>query len=69
MLPEYRGKGFGERTIREAEEWLKESGYNISVVESRDVAVGFYEKLGYKVTDRNVIHGETFDCIRMEKRL
>lgn len=69
VLPEYRGKGFGERTIREAEEWLKESGYNISVVESRDVAVGFYEKLGYKVTDRNVIHGETFDCIRMEKRL
>ena len=43
--------------------------YAEDLVESRDVAVGFYEKLGYKVTDRNVIHGETYDCIRMEKRL
>ena len=40
-----------------------------AVVESRDVAVEFYEKLGYTVTDRTIIHGDTFDCIHMEKSL
>jgi len=67
VLPEYRGKELGKRVIEEAEYWLRELGYARSVVESRDVAVGFYERLGYTVTDRTVIHGDTFDCIRMEK--
>ncbi|MBR1724574.1 MAG: GNAT family N-acetyltransferase [Ruminococcus sp.] len=67
VLPEYRGKGLGKRVIEEAEAWLRELGITRAVVESRDVAVGFYEKLGYAVTDKIIIHGETFDCIRMEK--
>ena len=69
VLPEYRGKGLGTRVIEEAEKWLRELGFAKAVVESRDVAVGFYEKLGYSVTDESVIHGETFDCIRMEKSI
>ncbi|MBR5372154.1 MAG: GNAT family N-acetyltransferase [Oscillospiraceae bacterium] len=68
VLPEYRGKGLGSRVIAEAEAWLAEMGYTVTVVESRVTAVGFYEKLGYAVTDETVIHGETFDCIRMEKQ-
>ncbi|MBR4622354.1 MAG: GNAT family N-acetyltransferase [Ruminococcus sp.] len=69
VLPEYRGTGLGRRTVLEAEAWLKELGYKTAVVESRDVAIGFYNKLGYSVTDKAVIHGDTFDCIRMEKKL
>lgn len=69
VLPEYRGNGLGQRTIEDAEQWLRELGYTTAVVESRDVAVGFYEKLGYTVTDSSIIHGDTFDCIRMEKEL
>ena len=69
VLPEYRGKGLGKVVVEEAESWLRDLGYTTAVVESRDVAVGFYEKLGYAVTDRRVIHGDTFDCIRMEKAL
>lgn len=69
VLPEYRGKELGRRVIDEAEKWLVELGYTHAVVESRDVAVRFYEKLGYNVTCSKVIHGETFDCIRMEKQL
>lgn len=69
VLPEYRGKGLGARVIEEAEKWLRELRYIKAVVESRDVAVGFYEKLGYAVTDTAIIHGDTFDCIRMEKIL
>ena len=55
--------------MREAEQWLTELGYAVAVVESRDVATGFYESLGYAVTDPSIIHGVTFDCVRMEKRL
>ncbi len=69
VLPEYRRKGLGSRVIAEAEQWLRELGFSTAVVESRDVAVGFYKKLGYAVTDAHIIHGDTFDCIRMEKPL
>jgi len=69
VLPEYRGKGLGRQTVEEAENWLRDLGFRRAAVESRDVAVGFYNKLGYAVTDPTVIHGDTFDCIRMEKTL
>ena len=69
VLPEYRGKGLGRQVIGEAEKWLRDLGCTRAVVESRDVAVDFYKKLGYAVVDLQVIHGDTFDCIRMEKPL
>lgn len=69
VLPEYRGNGLGRRVMREAEDWLRELGCTRAVVESRDVAVDFYRRLGYEVADPVVLHGDTFDCIRMEKAL
>ena len=69
VLPEYRGVGLGRRVMREAEEWLSELGFTRAVVESRDVAVEFYRRLGYAVTDPALIRGDTFDCVRMEKTL
>lgn len=69
VLPEYRGNGLGSFAVKEAEKWLKELGFTNAVIESREVAVGFYKKLGYAVTDEIIIHGDTFDCIRMEKTL
>ncbi|MBP3871614.1 MAG: GNAT family N-acetyltransferase [Faecalicoccus sp.] len=69
VLPEYRGKRLGQRVINEMEAWLSELGYRKAVIESRDVAVDFYKKLGYVITDPTIIHGDTFDCIRMEKAL
>ena len=69
VLPEYRGRGLGKRVMQEAESWLSDLGYTLAVLESRDVAVGFYRGIGYAVTDSSIIHGDTFDCIRMEKRL
>ena len=69
VLPEYRGKGLGRRVISEAENWLTELGFSHAVINSRDVAVGFYKRLGYTVTDPEIIRGDTFDCIKMEKDL
>lgn len=69
VLPEYRGTGLGKQAINEMEKWLYELDYKKAVIESRDVAVEFYKKLGYVITDPEIIHGDTFDCIRMEKEL
>ena len=68
VLPEYRHQGLGTLVVSECERWAAELGYGRTVLESRDNKVGFYEKLGYK-TVGNVIDGDTFRCIRMEKNL
>lgn len=69
VLPEYRGKHLGDMVMKEAEEWIKELGYSLIVLESREEVVGFYEKLGYVADYDRRIHGVTFDCVHMEKRI
>ena len=69
VLPEYRGKHLGSRVICEAEKWIGECGFQEVVIDARDVAVGFYEKLGYKPDDGSVFRSGPFDCVRMRKHL
>lgn len=69
VLPEYRKRGLGSLVIQEAEKWVKEQGYKKIKLESRDVAVEFYEKLGYAANPEKIIHGENFTCVYMEKIL
>lgn len=69
VLQEFRGKGLGELVMREAEKWLVELGYEKAVLESRDVAVGFYKKLGYTEVDGTAYFVDPFTCVRMEKNL
>lgn len=69
VLPEYRSQGLGGRAVREAERWIKELGYTEIIIDSRLVAVGFYEKLGYERVDDTVIKSGDFECIKMRKML
>ena len=69
VLPEYRKQGLGRLVVAEAENWAKELGCQKAVLDSRDVAVGFYEKLGYTADYNRKVHGWTFNCIHMEKML
>ena len=69
VLPEYRGRKLGNLLIEEAERWIAELGFREVVIESRVVAVGFYEKLGYTHVDDRVIKSGPFDCITMHKLL
>ena len=50
-LEEARGKGAGRAGILAAEDWIRERGFKKIVITSREEAVGFYEKLGYKVRE------------------
>ena len=69
VLPEYRNRNFGKRAVREAEKWISELGYRTVQIESRLTAIDFYKKLGYSVTDDQVVKSGDFDCVRMKKNL
>ena len=68
VLPEYRHQGIGTMVVRACEEWAAELGYENAVVESRDNKIGFYQAMEYSIAGE-AVDGETFRCIRMEKRL
>ena len=67
VLPDYRGKKLGRKTVEEAQDWIRELGYKRIIIDSRLEAVPFYEKLGYAVMDETVVKSGNFDCIRMFK--
>lgn len=69
VLPEYRGKNIGRMAVEQAEIWIRECGYTKIEIDSRTVAVKFYEKLGFSIVDDKIISGGTFDCIKMKKVL
>lgn len=69
VLPEYRGKNIGRMAVEQAEIWIRECGYKKIEINSRTVAVKFYEKLGFSIVDDKIISGGTFDCIKMKKVL
>ncbi len=63
-----QGKGIGATMMNYAENVARDAGYKCMVMHARKTAVGFYEKLGYKV-----IGGEftevTIPHVVMEKKL
>ena len=68
VLPEYRHQGIGTMVVIECEVWAEEESYTKTIVESRDNKIGFYESIGYETTGQ-LVEGDTFTCIRMEKEL
>lgn len=48
VLKPYRGKGFGEKILLQAEKVAKELGADSIKLSAQVRASGFYEKLGYK---------------------
>ena len=55
--------------IKEAEKWIEELGYSEIYLDSRTVAVGFYEKLGYTLVDGSIVNSSGFECKRMYKSI
>ena len=54
--------------VKACEDWAEELGYSRTVVESRENKVAFYEQMRYEACGE-VVDGDTFRCIRMEKEL
>ena len=47
LLPEYRGRGWGERLLRTLLESAEALGYREAVLDAQSVAVPFYERFGF----------------------
>lgn len=69
VLPEHRGKGLGKAVVLAAEQWAKEQGFTVVQVDARVEKQGFYEHLGYHAVTGEIIPGETFDTVSMEKEI
>jgi predicted GNAT family N-acyltransferase len=67
--PEYTGNGVGRKIVSALEAIALENKRTNIILDAREPAVGFYEKLGYTVTEKTYL---LFDCIqhyRMQKAL
>lgn len=47
ILPEHQKKGLGEELLQTAEEYIKNNNGKLAWCNAREVAVGFYKKVGY----------------------
>ncbi|HEV8079072.1 MAG TPA: GNAT family N-acetyltransferase [Chitinophagaceae bacterium] len=63
-----QGKGIGAAMMNYAENVARDAGYNKIIMHARKTAIGFYEKLGYKVTGKE-FQEITIPHIVMEKKL
>lgn len=62
----YQGNGIGREIVDHMEQYSKENNVHELFLNARENAVGFYEKLGYQVTQKSYI---LFDSIQHYKML
>ncbi|MEY4702488.1 MAG: hypothetical protein RIR96_385 [Bacteroidota bacterium] len=55
VLDNLQGKGIGASIMNFAENLARDKGYKKIMMHARDTAIGFYEKLGYKITSDEFI--------------
>jgi N-acetylglutamate synthase-like GNAT family acetyltransferase len=63
-----QGKGIGAAMMNYAENVARDAGYQKMIMHARKTAIGFYEKLGYKVTGKE-FEEITIPHYIMEKKL
>ena len=68
VLNDLQGKGIGRALMSFAENLARDRGYKVMSMHARKNSVGFYEKMGYKVTSDEFIE-VTIPHYVMEKQL
>lgn len=68
VLKPYRGKGYGEKILLQAEKVAKEKGADCIKLSAQVRASGFYEKLGYKKYGE-IYFDEYCEHIAMKKKI
>lgn len=68
VLNDLQGKGIGRALMNFAENLARDQGYKIMSMHARKNAVGFYEKMGYKVAGNEFLE-VTIPHYVMEKKL
>ena len=65
--PAYEGQGIGRRIVSALEQHAAAHSRNNIVLDARENAVGFYEKLGYRVTEKSYLLFGSIQHWRMYK--
>ncbi len=68
VLNDLQGKGIGRAIMNFAENLARDRGYKTLSMHARQNAIGFYEKMGYKVASDQFIE-VTLPHVVMEKKL
>lgn len=68
VLNSLQGKGIGAAMLNFAENVARDRGYRNMTMHARKTAIGFYEKLGYKIKGDEFLE-VTIPHFVMEKRL
>ncbi|RDH81068.1 MAG: GNAT family N-acetyltransferase [endosymbiont of Galathealinum brachiosum] len=65
----YQGQGIGRHIVTHMEQYAKNNNMDKLFLNARENAVGFYEKLGYKITDKTYILFDSIQHYKMIKKL
>ncbi len=65
----YRGMGVGRKIIEHIEDYAHHHHANELFLNARENATGFYEKLGYKITEKSYVLFGSIQHFKMLKRL
>jgi len=71
-LPQSRNQGIGKRVLRELENWAREQGYSVSILETginQPEAIAAYEKSGYVRIPKFPPYVNVNESICMQKSL
>ncbi|HWC54524.1 MAG TPA: GNAT family N-acetyltransferase [Chitinophagaceae bacterium] len=68
VLNDLQGKGIGRALMNFAENIARDRGYRTITMHARKNAIGFYEKMGYRVTSQEFVE-VTIPHYVMEKKL
>lgn len=67
--PDYQKKGFGSIIVKHLELLAKEKSALKIILHSRENAVSFYEKLGYRIIEKSYLLFDEIQHFKMEKKL
>lgn len=65
----YQGQGIGRCVMTHMEQYAKENKSGELFLNARENAVGFYEKLGYKITEKSYVLFDSIQHYKMIKKL
>lgn len=65
----YQGQGIGRRLIKTMEQHASDTACRSIVLDAREPAVGFYQRLGYSIDEKSYLLFEQIQHFRMSKTL
>ena len=66
---EYEGNGIGRMIVNTLEQQAREKNVGTVILDAREPAVGFYQKLGYKIEKKSYVLFNEIQHFRMTKKI